>query len=304
MKYNLLKKLLITLIGTSKPAFLILTPVCIFLGMAITVSSGHSIKPFKLFLVISGGVAAHLAVNVFNEYFDFRSGLDRNTIKTKFSGGSGSLQKSPEMAASVFIFATINLLLVFLVALYFLLSLGFIILLPFIPGILLIIFYNHFIVKKPFLCLFAPGIGFGFSIVAGINIALTGTVSWKAVMVSLIPFFLVNNLLLMNQLPDLEADYSVGRKNMVIIYGKKASMRIYKLFMICTFMVIIISAFLKIIPLLSLSGLVPLIIALIKVEGEKGVLERHSSLTSLLSTNAFTVIVTPSLIAAGLFLNS
>lgn len=272
--------------------------------MAITVSSGYNIKPFPLLLVISGGLAAHLAVNVFNEYFDFRSGLDYKTIKTRFSGGNGSLQKSPEMAASVFIFATINLMLVFLIALYFLLSLGSIILLPFIPGILLIIFYNHHIVKKPFLCLFAPGIGFGFSIVAGINIALNGTVCWKALMISLIPFFLVNNLLLMNQFPDREADFSVERKNVVIIYGKKASIRIYRLFMICTFIVIILSVFLKIIPLFSLSGLVPLIITIIKMEAQKDVLERHSSLTSFLSTNAFTVLLTPSLIAAGLFLKS
>lgn len=298
-----LRDKLITLICTSRPAFLILTAVYVFFAIALTVSVGHSIESLPLVLVISGSLAAHVAVNVFNEYFDFRSGLDSKTIKTRFSGGSGSLQKSPEMAASVFVFAAINLILVFLVALYFLLSHGFIILLPFIPGILMVIFYNHFIVKNPFLCLFAPGIGFGFSVVAGTNIALTGAISWKVFLVSLIPFFLVNNLLLMNQFPDLEADMSAGRRNVVIIYGKKESVRIYGIFLICTFAVIIISAILKIIPLLSLSGLVPLIISLIKVKTEKDALENHSSLTSLLGTNAFTVMFTPFLIAAGLLLD-
>lgn len=109
-----LRDKLITLICTSRPAFLILTAVYVFFAIALTVSAGHSIESLPLVLVISGSLAAHVAVNVFNEYFDFRSGLDSKTIKTRFSGGSGSLQKSPEMAASVFVFAAINLILVFL----------------------------------------------------------------------------------------------------------------------------------------------------------------------------------------------
>ncbi len=41
-------------------------------------------------LALLGAFLAHISVNTLNEYFDFKSGLDLETIKTPFSGGSGA----------------------------------------------------------------------------------------------------------------------------------------------------------------------------------------------------------------------
>jgi len=35
-------------------------------------------------------LSAHIAVNTLNEYMDFKSGLDYETLKTPFAGGSGA----------------------------------------------------------------------------------------------------------------------------------------------------------------------------------------------------------------------
>ena len=45
-----------------------------------------------------GRRGAHLAVNMLNEYFDFKSGLDFKTQRTPFSGGSGTLPANPHLA--------------------------------------------------------------------------------------------------------------------------------------------------------------------------------------------------------------
>jgi len=42
-------------------------------------------------------------------------------------------------------------------------------------------------------------------------------------MASLVPFFLVSDLLLLNQFPDAAADERVGRKHIPILIGRRAS---------------------------------------------------------------------------------
>jgi 1,4-dihydroxy-2-naphthoate octaprenyltransferase len=42
-------------------------------------------------LALIGLVALHAAVNAFNEASDMRSGIDLQTTRTPFSGGSGSM---------------------------------------------------------------------------------------------------------------------------------------------------------------------------------------------------------------------
>ena len=55
------------------------------------------------FLIVIGAVSAHISVNMLNEYFDFKSGLDLKTEITAFSGGSGALPDNPEMAGTILI---------------------------------------------------------------------------------------------------------------------------------------------------------------------------------------------------------
>ena len=51
--------------------------------------------------VFIGAISAHIGVNTFNEYADFKSGLDSLTRRTPFSGGSGSLPQNPALATAV-----------------------------------------------------------------------------------------------------------------------------------------------------------------------------------------------------------
>ena len=78
-----------TILGPMRLPFLILTPACVFLGVATAYRTNGSVDLFNVLLALLGALAAHISVNSFNEYSDFKSGLDEKTSRTPFSGGSG-----------------------------------------------------------------------------------------------------------------------------------------------------------------------------------------------------------------------
>jgi 1,4-dihydroxy-2-naphthoate octaprenyltransferase len=84
-------------------------------------------------------------------------------------------------------------------------------------------------------CLIAPGPGFGVLTVVGTKVLLTGTYEPLSWLVSLVPFFLFNNLLLLNQYPDVEADASVGRRHFPIAYRVRASNIVYAVFAVAAY---------------------------------------------------------------------
>lgn len=78
-------------LGPARLPFLVLTPACILLGVACVQWTRGQVHLQDALLVLLGAAAAHISVNAFNEYLDFRSGLDAMTRRTPFSGGSGVL---------------------------------------------------------------------------------------------------------------------------------------------------------------------------------------------------------------------
>src|SRR4030042_5732906 len=186
------------ILGPMRVPFLILTPACVLLGVATANQSGAQINPLHVLLVLIGALCTHISVNAFNEYDDFKSGLDARTQRTPFSGGSGTLQANPAMARTALATALITIGVVILTGIYFTWYHGFAILPLGLLGILIIVAYTPWLTRNPLLCLIAPGIGFGPLMVMGTHFALTGHYSWTAFAASLVPFFLVSNLLLLN----------------------------------------------------------------------------------------------------------
>lgn len=219
--------ILSTAVQSMRPPFLVLTPVSVFLGASTVVASHADIPWYLLAAALLGALMAHISVNTFNEYLDFRSGLDLATRRTPFSGGSGALPATPGAAGAVLCTAVSSLILTLLLGLFFVGLRGPGIVPIGLLGALLIVSYTPWINKHPLLCLVAPGAGFGLLMVAGTQYVLEGVyrpLSWLA---ALVPFFLVNNLLLLNQYPDIDADAGAGRRHFPIAYGVRASNLVY-----------------------------------------------------------------------------
>lgn len=247
-----------TLMRTMRVPFLILTPVSIFLGLSTSVATSKQISYFDIFLVLSGALFAHIGVNTLNEYHDFRSGLDARTTRTPFSGGSGALIENPKASQAVLFLAIISLISTIMIGIYFTFRFGILVFPLGVTGILIIITYTKWLNRYPFLCLVAPGIGFGPLMVIGTHVILVGEYSMQVIWISLVPFFLASNLLLLNQYPDIEADKCVGRRHFPIVYGVNNSTLLYGAFVLAASGVIVIGIYTDLLPRLSVMGLIPI----------------------------------------------
>lgn len=230
--------LLFACLRSSRPNFLILAPLCAGLAITAALADGHSIAMLDALLVLLGALLAHAAVNLFNEHHDFHSGLDAMTERTPFSGGSGALPERPEAASAVRAAAFACLLGVVLIGAWFLWRAGPAMLLYGLVGLALVVAYTAWLTRRPWLCLLAPGVGFGLLMVPGAYQALSGTLSATVLAAALIPTLMVSALLLINQLPDIDADRRVGRDHLAIRLGPRRAARLVAALLAVAFAVV------------------------------------------------------------------
>lgn len=289
-------------LGPMRVDFLYLDVACVFLATATAIWTHGRVNAWYLVLAFVGAVCAHLSVNTLNEYFDFRSGLDLMSDRTPFSGGSGTLRARPEMAPTVLRIAVTCLAITALIGLYFVFVRGWPILPLGLLGLLVIIVYTTWITRLPLISLIVTGLGFGLLMVTGTYFVLTGEFTMAAVFASLPPFFLGNNLLLLNQFPDVEVDRQVGRRNLPIVIGKRACSILYAFITLATFLSMVIGVALGYLPAFSLMGLLVFPLGVI---ASIGVYRHAEDLPNLLKYMGFNVllnIVTPVLMAVGLLI--
>jgi 1,4-dihydroxy-2-naphthoate octaprenyltransferase len=285
-----------------RPPFLILTPACVALGIGVAAYESGSVDPLQSLIVLVGALAAHISVNALNEYFDFRSGLDLRTKPTPFSGGSGTLPRQPAYAGHALATGLITLAIVAAVGLFFLYIRGWSLLPLGLVGMLTIAAYTVWLTRNPLLCLVAPGLGFGTFMVMGTAFALTGHYTWGAFIASFVPFFLVSDLLLLNQFPDVEADGSIGRRHFPIVIGRRASSWIYILFLALAYLSIVVGVALGYLAPASLLGLLTLPLAVRAGLGAYRHAEDIPALIPSMAQNVLVNIATPALAALGLLI--
>lgn len=290
------------ILGPMRVPFLLLTPACVLLGIGTAFWSQESVNGFYIILVMIGAVASHISVNAFNEYFDFKTGLDKHTTRTPFSGGSGTLPSHPEMAKSALMTAIISWLITSAIGIYFVIERGWGLLPLGLIGIIMLYAYTRWFVYNPWLCLVAPGLGFGTLMVMGTHYVLTGEYSWTAFAASLIPFFLVSNLLLLNQFPDVEPDRNIGRRHFPVLIGVKKSSLIYGSFLFLSYLVIIFGVIQQWFPLTALIGLATLVLAVPAFIGAYRYSGDIPKLIPAMGLNVIINLATPVLLAVGFLL--
>lgn len=288
------------LCGVARANFLTLTLVCIALAAAASWQAGYALQPGLLMLVTLLGLAAHISVNAFNEYFDFKSGLDYLTKRTPFSGGSGTLVANPQASGMALALAVISLLIVIVGGLYLTMQHGWQLLLIGIPGVLIIYAYTQHLNKIPLACLLAPGLGFGLLMTLGAFWVFAGTLTAGAWMLALIISLLVSNLLLLNQFPDVEADRQVGRRHFPIVIGRRHSASVYSLLAVSSYLVLIVAVLTQLLPWQSLLGLLSLPLLLKLLPGIFKFADQPDQLSPYLGMNVVLCHLYPLLLIAGL----
>lgn len=288
------------LLGVARVNFLSLTLVCIGVGAAAAWQAGFIVQPGRLLLVTCLGLCAHISVNAFNEYFDFTSGLDFLTQRTPFSGGSGTLISHPESSQLALTLALSTLLLLIGGGMYLTFVLGWQLLLFGFPGVVLIYAYTQYLNRWPWICLMAPGVGFGVLMTLGTYWVFAGSVSIASLVLAAIVTLLVSSLLLLNQFPDVDADRQVGRQHLPIVIGRPASARVFLLMVLSAFVLLIVAVGLEVLPWQCLLALLTLPILFRLIPGVLRLADLPEQLTPHLGLNVLLCHLFPFLLLIGL----
>lgn len=297
--------------GPARVPFLLLTPACMFMAVAWcwwqTRLQGLPFDGLQAGLAVLGALAAHVGVNALNEHHDFRTGLDARAQRTPFSGGSGVLPARPELAPVALAMGMGALVLTLAVGAYFLwrqpdlvwrlAPLGAV-------GLVLVVTYTPWVTRHPWLCLVAPGLGFGPLMGLGTMAVLMpggwhlADLAWTAM-----PFFLVNNLLLLNQFPDVAADRSVGRRTLPMVLGRPAATGVLGAQYVLAYGSLVAGAWMQFWPATSLLGLLTLPMAARAWWVSRQQADRIEGLLPAMGLNVGVSLLTPVLVAVGLVLH-
>ncbi|MBM3166871.1 MAG: prenyltransferase [Chloroflexi bacterium] len=283
----------------TRPAFLLLSVVLAFLGTCIAwydgaFHLGHAILAFI------GLLLCHISVNVLNDYYDFKSGIDLKTKRTPFSGGSGFLPAAALKPRQVFWFGMICFFLAVPIGIYFVLVKGWMLLPLLAVGAICILLYTPLITKWGW-PEWSPGIGLGTLPVLGAYFIQTGTYILPAVVAAIPSGFLVHNLLLLNEFPDAEADKTANRKTLPITMGPTGAGIVYTALTIGVYVWTIGAVIAGLMPPFTLIALLTLPFA---VKGIQGALNSQNigKLQAGMANNVLTVLLTQLLLGIGYLL--
>ena len=290
------------LAGIARAPFLLLAVVASLTGIAAATWLPGEIRWGHAGLALVAAVLAHIAVNSLNEYVDFRTGLDLRTERTPFSGGSGVLPARPDWAWLALVLGGIALLGTIGLGLYLIRAGGVAALVLGLIGVALVVGYTPWINRNPWLCLIAPGLGFGPVVVAGTGVVLLGGFDARLLAAALPLFFLTNNLLLLNQFPDRVADASVGRRHLPIVSGTRRSTQVFIAFVVMSYASVLLAWGAGWLPATALLSLATLPLAAGVVRGAWRHRDDAAALVPVLGRNVSLVLLTGALLATGLFL--
>lgn len=277
--------------------FLPLTVIMVSLGTAIGAYEGHFHLGHFL-LAMFGSILVHMTVNVINDYHDYVDGIDLNTQRTPFSGGSGVLPLNLLKPKQAFWFGTICLLAAMAIGFYFVMVKGWLLLPLLLLAGFCAYFYNVYLSKWLMGEIFA-GLCFGPLLVLGSYYVQTGRYSWETFVASLAPGILTSNLLFLNEFPDWEADRVGGRRHFVISLGKKDASYLFVALLTASYLCIIAGVLTKMMPAVALIGLGTIGFGWKAAKGAMKYYDNTEKLVPVLGANVITILGTQALLAVG-----
>jgi len=233
--------------------FLLASIIAVSVGLALHWSQNGSIDYLDIILTFAGVLALHASVDLLNDYWDFKRGIDTKTTRTKMSGGTGVLPEGLLKPSSVYRAGVLFLIIGSLIGSYFVITNGILIAIILGFAILSIYFYSTKIVDS--------GLGEFFVAVKGSMIVIgtffiqSGEVTVESILAGIIIGTLSSLVLFIASFPDHDADKSKGRKTLVIIVGKKKAVKLFWLFPLVSYVIILIGVSVNLFPFLSLISL-------------------------------------------------
>jgi len=272
--------------------FLIASIIPVLVGALAAWSIRDAFHPGLFLLCLLGAVSIHLGANMANDAWDFRSGNDLAVRHLNpFAGGSrillrGVLDVRTHLAVALTFLAIGSLIGVYLVT-----QVGLPLLVVGIFGVA--IAYSY--VGPPLrlahhgLGEIAVGIEFGPVTVLGTYFVLARTFDPAAVVLSVSLGLLVTGILWINEVPDIPADSSVGKRTLVVRLGVSGATRVFAGIVAASYVVLVLGV--------GFTGLTPwallaLLASPLAVKPVRGLRKAGSDPHALIPSNAGMIMAT------------
>lgn len=225
-------------------------------------------KTINLYLgliAILGVIIVQIAVNLIDDYVDYKVGIDKETTKTKFSGGSILVTSKKVTTKNILIISIFALFIAGLLGVYILSFLSIFvvefIILIIIFGFIATVFYARYLTHVPFFS--EPFVSISFAVV-GLAVFVVATNSFLNAL-ALFFFVLIPSgmqvgvAMIANELPDKNVDEKYGRRNTVIMLSDhKKSGLLYLLYYVVVFFLIFAGIYVRFLPITFLITLIVL----------------------------------------------
>jgi 1,4-dihydroxy-2-naphthoate polyprenyltransferase len=208
----------------------------VFLGtmIALTYEAIH----FPLFIaMLAASVLIQMATNMFNEYYDFKRGLDTE----KSVGIGGAIVRNGVKPKTVLNLAFLLYGISILIGIYICMETSWGLALVGLVSMLIGYLYTggpYPIAYTPFGEL-VSGVVMGMLLILIAFYIQTGTVTTEAILLSIPSMLLVAAIMMANNIRDLEGDKKSGRKTLAILTGRSHAITIQMMFFIVSYLWII-----------------------------------------------------------------
>jgi len=209
---------------------------------------------------MGGVVSLHASVDLLNDYWDFKRGIDTQTQRTKMSGGTGVLPEGLLQPNQVYRAGLGFLIIGALIGSYFVIIDGIVIGMILAFAVVSIYFYSTKIVDSGLAEIFVAIKG--TMIVLGTYFIQTLEINLTTIMGGIFIGALSSLVLFITSFPDFDADKAKGRKTLVISVGKQKATSVFWIFPIAVYSILISGVFYEIFPIYCIISIVmfPLII--------------------------------------------
>jgi 1,4-dihydroxy-2-naphthoate octaprenyltransferase len=231
-------------------------------GALVAWAIDQSFFPFYFLLVMVGVVFNHIALNMADDYFDYKHAVDKLKPEEKnpYSGGSGTLSSGLIKPADMFKAFTLCFFITITIGLFLTAARGLPVLLFGLFGVFCSVFYTAPPINFSHYGLGEIGqlVNFGTTIGLGSYFVQTQTISFGALMATLPMGLMLFSMIVINEIPDYQEDRLAGKLTLVARYGKRSGVKLYVASWACTYAVIILGALTGVMPLLTLLALLSL----------------------------------------------
>ena len=244
--------------------FLLASVIAVSLGLSVTWWHSGTIDIFQAVLTMGGVIALHASVDLLNDYWDFKRGIDTKTKRTGMSGGTGVLPEGLLKPKSVYNAGILFLVSGGLIGGYFVVLHGVVIGVILAFAIMSIYFYSTKIVNWGLAEVFVAVKG--TLIVMGTYYIQNSDLTDVVVLSGIVVGVLSSLVLFVTSFPDHDADKEKGRRTLVILFGRQKAVSIFYIFPIISYGIIIGCVAMSIIPVFCLISLaaIPVVISSIR----------------------------------------